>query len=167
MPPVFDPFRTWARNRARTAAFTLLEVLLALGLFALAAGAFIQALTAGTDMMLRQRADGAAMQNVRFALRQLMRIESEEELEDGGEFTLPGDGFISWEAEIERTETVGLFRVEVTLEQELDSPDGGFQNEEVSNTFTLFLHRPSWGDPADNSELIRDKELQFDNRFDL
>ena len=143
-------------------AFTLLEVLIALGIFALAAAAFLTAINSGVQVITRAAQNDAFGENQRFALRQILAIEDEETFEEGGEFTLPNDGFLMWAADIEPTQTLGVFRVELLLEQELDGENfGGAERRE--ERLSVFLYRPAWGDPADNAALRDDVAQRFDD----
>lgn len=140
-------------------AFTLLEILVALAIFALAAAAFVQALTAGTTVLTRERTTQNLAQNVRFALRQILLIQDEDELEEGGEFELPDGGYLDWEAEITPTDTLGLFQVDLTFAQEGENASGeAFDEETVS---TIFVFRPTWGEAEDKQQLEEDLRRRF------
>ena len=143
------------------AAFTLLEVLIALGVFSVAAGAFVLALTAGTTLLTPQRDHDETALHLRFAMRQIVQITAEEAMEDGGEFELPGEdgGLVRWEATIEPTNTLGLFRVtlEIIDDTLLETAFGREEPERV----TIFLHRPNWGDAVENASLRDQKERDF------
>ncbi len=145
--------------------FTLVEVLLALGVFALAAAAFTAALTTGVEVLTRISRQDQLDLEARFVLRQVAAITDEELLKDGGTFALPGEREVSWEASLEPTSTLGLFAVEIRLEQPpLEVEPSWRRVEPLESTLWIYLYRPGWGDPAD-TERLRDQKLrEFEQR---
>lgn len=126
-------------NLRRSAAFSLLEVLIALAIFAMAAvvlgAAYINIL------MSYESADRALQRNedVEFARAALLTETDRETVEKGGDFQSGSNRRVTWKAAIEQTDTPDLFQV--TFECEITSPDLK-QPEHVLQTFRVL--RPTW-----------------------
>lgn len=133
-------------RRRRAAAFTLVEVLVSLGILALAAivlgAAYVNTLEAHRAAAARA-ASGAPLD---FLHEVLLNEPERETVEKGGEITLPDDRRLRWEAVIEETPVPDLFQVTVT-----GRIDGTAATE---FTHTLRLLRPTWSD-AQVREKIR------------
>lgn len=137
---------------AHTTAFTLIEVLIALAIFAMASTylttTFVSALTA------RERSFNQDLlhADIRAVRMQLLLEPNRDDAEDGGSLPTLNHGEASWRASIEPTEVVDLFTVVLTIEFSQapeDSP--GFYEE------TLFLLRPTWSEADERSDLLQDK----------
>jgi general secretion pathway protein I len=132
-----------------TAAFTLLEVLVAITVFAMAAivlgSAYLNVLNT-YDLVARESQVG---EDFGFA-RQLVLTEADrEKLEEGGEFETADGRRATWSVEILSTGTADLFQVTLNFEiSRLDSPEP----ERRSQTFMVL--RPTWSiDQAEHDKL--------------
>ncbi len=129
-------------------AFTLLEVLVALAIFALGAivlgGAYLNVLNAYDSAQRGSQND----QDVRFARAQLLAEPDHDKAEQGGDFESADGRRVRWHAKIESTVTADLFQVTFTCE--LGSTSGGALPT-VTETFTVL--RPTWADPVEESKL--------------
>lgn len=130
-------------------AFTLLEVLIALVIFALAAvvlgSAYVNVLTA-YDAVGR---GNARNDEANFA-RQLLYAEPDrKKAEEGGDFDAADGGHARWHAKIEPTETVDLFQVSFTCE--FSEPAGQPPRPPVFDVFMLL--RPTWSEGTDAARL--------------
>jgi len=130
-----------------TRGFTLLEVLAALVIFALAAavlgGAYLNALNAYQSMArsVRQQDD------LRFARELLLAEPDRRKAEEGGDFRT-GDGRrVEWRAEIEPTELPDLFSVRFRCRVEESPPAKAGEVEEVFQVL-----RPTWSEAAERDE---------------
>jgi len=86
--------------------------------------------------------------DVRFVRRQIIQIADRDELEDGGEITTLDLGQAEWLVEIEETNIVDLFTVQ--LEITFENPDGkSIEYQEI-----LYLMRPTWSDPIESSAIL-------------
>lgn len=135
--------------------FTLLEVLVALMVFAVAAvvlgTSYVNVLNA-YDLV--QRA-GPRDEDVRFARSRLLVEPDRKKAEEGGSFDLPGGRRVVWRAEIADTTMADLFQVNFTCEI---SDPGGAAPQKVAENFVLL--RPTWADAVDNGKLrqkVRDR----------
>lgn len=141
-------------------AFTLLEVLVALMVFGVAAvmlGAAYVNVLHSYDVVSR----GSAQEdNIRFAREQLLAEPDRKKAEEGGDFEAQGGGRISWKATIEQTETADLFRVTFTCTI-AESVTAAPRPPEVQ---TFMLLRPTWSEGLDSGQLrqnAKDRILQL------
>ena len=123
----------------RTTAFTLIEVLISLAIFALAAvvlgAAYINVLNAYSRVNESARNEN----DIQFARHALLVETDREEAEEGGEFQTAEGRSVRWEARIEPTDIADLFDVTFTCEL------GRMQDAEpelIEQRFRLL--RPSW-----------------------
>ena len=140
--------REYSMRTARPrAAFTLLEVLIALAIFTMAAivlgGSYLNILYA------YEAADSALDRNehLEFARAALMTEADREEVEKGGEFDGGNGRRVVWRALIEETETPDVFVV--LFECEISAPDMK-QPERIQQQFRLL--RPTWSEGDDREE---------------
>lgn len=128
--------------------FTLIEVLVSLAIFALAAvvlsAAYLNVLGSYRAIGERQRTDEE------WKLLRLAVISEPEraKVEAGGSLRLADGREVPWTARVESTEVADLFRV--VLDGEAPSGNGA---EAWRRQQVLHLLRPSWSDPAEREEL--------------
>lgn len=134
--------------------FTLIEVLVSLAIFALAA---VVLSVAYLNVLGSYRALGAhqqAEENWKL-LRTIVLTEPErEKVETGGRLPLPDGRPLAWTARIEPTDVADLFRLIVEAET---SSSGG--NEAWQHRQVIHVLRPAWSDPAER-ERLREKTRQ-------
>lgn len=132
----------------RPGAFTLLEVLIALTIFALTAivlgAAYINVLNAYEFAARSNQTD----EDVRFARAQLLAEPDHDKAEQGGDFESVGGRRVKWQAAIESTATVDLFTVTFTCET---TDPVRSEPQTVKETFMLL--RPTWSDPVERGKL--------------
>ncbi len=143
-------------NRKR--AFTLIEILIAVGIFAIAAAVFMQTVDSGLQALRSTRSSTDRQQVLRFMMRQVLALETRDEVEDGGDITFDDDTRIDWNAELEETEVLDLHKLIVTIEF-TDSETG----EDIELTDNRIVLRPAWSDPIDRSTLLDDKKRGLDS----
>lgn len=133
--------------------FSLIEVVIAVALFAMAAtvlsSTFVNALLA------RDRVQSNDIRNadIRAVRLQLLLTPNLEDAEDGSEIETLSNGEATWRAEIEPTNVIDLFRVELYIEF-LDPQE----EQEASHQETLYLLRPTWSESSDRSDLLQEKK---------
>ena len=139
-------------------AFTLVEVLVSLAIFAIAAVVLAAAyLTViGGHASLTQRVQQE--EDWRFVRTLVLSLAEREKLEAGGHLTLPDSRALTWRAKIEPTELPDLFRV--TLEA--DAPPGGNVREAWHREQSLVLLRPAWSDATERDKLRADLQKQLE-----
>lgn len=128
--------------------FTLLEVLVALVIFAVAtvalAAAYINVLNA-YDVVGR---GNARQEDVRFARAQLLAEADRTKAEEGGDFAAADEGRVVWRAEIEPTTTADLFRVTFTCE--VTANNAATPSQPIVET--LYLLRPTWSEGVEQAK---------------
>jgi len=135
---------------AEAAAFTLVEVLVSLGIFALAAVALSTAYVNVLTTYHAMRARAGSADEIAFVRAALLAEPARDRAEQGGQLSLPAGGTLRWRAEIDEAFRADLFRV--TLEFEI-LPRGQSPSRRERQSFLLL--RPTWSDPA-RREKLRD-----------
>ena len=132
-------------------AFSLIEVLVALAIFALAAvglGAAYSNVLLGRQALKQYDVGAEDMARCRAALLETVNFD---DIEVGGDIYLPDDRMARWQGTVEPTTVSALFAV--TLSAEIQKESGGEyipMKEE-----TRLLLRPSWSTASDR-KVIRD-----------
>lgn len=134
----------------RLRAFTLIEVMVALAIFALAAvvlgATYVNILTSYAVIDRDRDAD----EDVRFACSQLRAIPDLLTAQAGDQFDSTNNRHVVWTATIAPTNIADLFTVTFNCEITGDGPDP----KKITQTFTLF--RPTWSDAVQRSQLLQD-----------
>ena len=129
--------------------FTLLEVLVALAIFAMAAvvlgATYVNALNAYEAVGRRNEYD-ADLQFVRAAL---LTEPDRDKAEEGGDLDLGGGKRAHWQADVAPTDSVDLFTV--TWSCEINDPA---RQKPYHATQTILLLRPTWSDPVERTKLL-------------
>ncbi|RME72881.1 MAG: prepilin-type N-terminal cleavage/methylation domain-containing protein [Verrucomicrobia bacterium] len=151
------PDRTGAAEEGRRRrpharrGFTLLEVILAVSLFAVSvvvlAASYINILNA-LDAV---QADISLEQELAFVRSRILSEPDLEEVEKGGQVPTATHGEARWYAEVFPTDIADLFRVE--LEIELEEGPGSEHGEPRTIEQTLYVLRPTWSDPVERDKL--------------
>lgn len=138
----------------RRRGFTLIEVLVSLAIFALAAVSLGAAYSNVLLGRLALKQDEQQLDDLARCRAALLETPGFDDVEAGGEVRLPGDRTARWKGRIEPTAVSDLFAVELRAEIE---PAGGGEAE----TFTeaRMLLRPTWSIPSDRQK-IRDEARQ-------
>ena len=145
-----------------TSAFSLIEVVIAVAIFGMAATVLMSAFV--NALLARER--GASIDlldaDIRAVRMQLLLEPNLEDAEDGDEYETLNSGEASWEAIIEPTNVVDLFQVELRIN--FSKPAEGLPSEHVE---TLYLLRPTWSESDERSDLLQEKrEALEDTRRD-
>lgn len=137
----------------RRRAFTLIEVLMSLAIFALAAVSLGAAYSNVLLGRLALQQDEQRLDDLARCRAALMETPGFDDVETGGDIHLPGGRTARWQGKIEATAVSDLFAVQLTAEIEKD----GGETEEF--TETRMLLRPTWSIPSDRQK-IRDEARQ-------
>ena len=139
--------------------FMLIEVLIALALFGMAAVFLVDGISVASRTMRLMKDTREMEQDLLWARSQIFKEHRYEEIEDGGEIKALTIGEITWETEIEMTEVVDLYSVVLTMEYEGNDEIGIEPGERISK---MFLLRPGWANESDfateRSRLLEDKK---------
>lgn len=131
--------RAIARPSRARAAFTLLEVLVALAIFAMAA---VVLGSSYLNVLISYEAVSRALlvnEDIAFARQIVLTEPDRKKLEQGGEFDTASGQHVRWGVEIESTTVAEVFKVTFTCE--LIDPSRTEPDKTVQ-TFTLL--RPTW-----------------------
>lgn len=162
LPPPSGGLRRTCRLEQGSIAFTLIEVLIALAIFAMAGlylmSTFVNAVTARE----RSVSDDALHADIQAVRMQLLLEPNLEDAEDGGEYPTLHHGEARWQAVIEPTNIVDLFDVELSIE--FSEPAKGRPS---SYKERLYLLRPSWSEGDDRTDLLEDKREALEDYRDF
>ena len=139
----------------RRRGFTLIEVLMSLAIFALAAVSLGAAYSNVLMGRLALRQDEQRMDDLARCRAALLETPGFDDVETGGEIHLPGGRNARWKGKIEATAVSDLFAVQLT--SEIQSEEGGDYGPEILETRMLL--RPTWSIPSDRQK-IRDEARQ-------
>ncbi len=137
------------KNQKSKIGFTLLEVLVALAIFAFAA-----VMLGGTYVNALNNYEKAARYNeysedLRFVRAALLTEPDRDKAAAGGDLDLGNEKRAHWTADIAPTGTVDLFAV--TWRCVITDPA---RREPYQSTQALLLLRPTWSDPVERSKLL-------------
>lgn len=96
--------------------FTLIEFIVAVGLFAMASAILIQSVSDALTAYETVKSNSNREQLFRFAVRTIISIEDREEMEDGGDLEMPEGLNATWEVETEEADMVALYRATITID---------------------------------------------------
>lgn len=146
------------RCSLKSDGFMLIEVLVALALFGLAAVFLVDGVSVASRTMRLMKDTREMEQDLLWARNQIFKEHRYEKLEDGGEIKALTIGEIRWETEIEMTKVIDLYKITLTMEYEGNDEIGIEPGERASS---MFLLRPGWANESDfateRSRLIEDK----------
>jgi len=138
----------------RRRGFTLIEVLVSLAIFALAAVSLGAAYSNVILGRIALQQDEQRLDDIARCRAALMETPGFDDVESGGDIHLPGGRTAHWKGKIEATAVSDLFAVQLIAEIE---PSNGGEAEEVNETRMLL--RPTWSIPSDRQK-IRDEARQ-------
>jgi len=128
--------------------FTLIEVLVSLAIFALAAvvlaAAYLNVLGGYQAVARRQQGE----EDWKLVRASVLSESDRKKLESGGRLPLADGSNLRWTVKIEETAVADLFAVTVQAE-----PEMAMGNDKRSRTQKLMLLRPGWSDPAERDKL--------------
>lgn len=140
-------------------AFTLLEVLLALALFA---GAVVVLASSYLNIITSLEAvktDRAFDQQVRWVRDQVLQEPDLKLLEKGGELRTPDAGVVRWQASVTPALVADLFAVELRVEMTAEKSGKSTLRE---HTERLTVLRPSWSEPVERSKLFEEAKQRIE-----
>jgi general secretion pathway protein I len=145
------------RSPRHAAAFTLMEVLMALVIFAMAAvvlgSAYLNVLNSYETVSRSLQVN----EDFAFARQIVLTEPDRKKLEDGGEFETVGNRHARWGVEIESTTIADVFKV--TFSCEISDPERP-EPDKLKQTFTVL--RPTWViDAAERGKLKEDAKARI------
>lgn len=143
-------------NAGKRRAFTLMEVLIALAIFAMASvflGAAYLNVLIGYQTAVR---DTQADEDIRFARSEMMLLADRKKVEEGGNFDSLNGRRIQWKAEIISTNLPDLFDVVFTSE----ISDPGKPTKTISEKIRLL--RPTWSEAGERQKLRAETQKRIE-----
>ena len=141
------------------AGFMLLEVLIALAIFGLAAVFLVDGISVASRTMRLMKDTREMEQDLLWARSEIFKEHRYKEFEEGGEIEALTIGEIRWEAEIEMTKVLDLYSVTLRLEYDGNEDLGIEAGERISK---ILLMRPGWSNDSDfandRSRLLEEKK---------
>ncbi len=140
-------------------AFTLIEVLVSLAIFALAAvvlgATYVNVLNAYDSVSRRNRHD----QDLALVRASLLAESDRKKVEQGGDYVLPGNRSADWSVQIDEAGVADLFRVKLRCVIRDPARDTPLVREE-----SFMLLRPTWSDPGERDKLRRAARERMERR---
>lgn len=148
------------REAGRRSGFTLLEVLLALTLFAAAVVVLTSSYLNIIEGMAAVRLDREFEQEVRWVREQVLSQVDLEELAKGGDVRTPSEATVTWTVTVQPAPMVDLFTVDLQVEM-LGAKQTLRRHHEQ-----LTVLRPSWSEPTERGQLLEEakKRIEEDRR---
>lgn len=147
--------KVFSRNPSH--GLTLIEALIALALFSIAGAILIQSCVNALEGIKAVTEQDNRGQVYRFAIRQIVLIADREDVAAGGEMETIDEKKIIWNAEIEETNILDLFKVTLTLTHSDDQVFGKTAAQEGHQEI-LYLLRPDWSERDAWERLKQDKQ---------
>ena len=127
------------RCSLKSDGFMLIEVLVALALFGLAAVFLVDGVSVASRTMRLMKDTREMEQDLLWARNQIFKEHRYEKLEDGGEIKALTIGEIRWETEIEMTKVIDLYKITLTMEYEGNDEIGIEPGKERPESFFFDL----------------------------
>lgn len=136
----------------RIIGFSLIEVLVALTLFAIAVSAFTQSTFYALSSLQMLQAAPTQDLDLQFVREQVLQIEDKEKAESGGSIETLNSGEATWSATIESADIIDLYTLVLTVEFK-----GTDEVNEHKAEQTLYVFRPKWTPAAERKKAIKEK----------
>lgn len=139
-------------------AFTLVEVLVSLAIFAIAAvvlaAAYLNVIGGFSSLNQRQQEE----EDWKFVRTMVLSQPDRTKVETGGRLTLPDGRTLAWQAKIDPTEVADLFKV--TLRTDAPAPAGA--KESWHREASVILLRPAWSEGSEREKLRSTLQQQLE-----
>ena len=144
------------------AGYLLIEVLVALAIFGLAATYLVSSSFVAARTIRELKDTRERDQDLRWVRSEILSQPDLEKLEDGDEIETLSLGSVRWDSEVELTNVLDVYKVTLHLEYE------GGENPEIEPgelTSTAFVLRPTWAQgsrfASDRTRLLDDKRQKI------
>jgi len=141
----------------RKRAFTLIEVLVALSIFALAAVGLGSAYSNVLLSRMALKEKGVGEEDFARCRAAMLETANFADIEKGGDVYLPDDRMARWKGKIEPTTVADLFWVTITVE--IQATAGGPFGEPREQS--QWILRPTWSVESDRTKLLADAKQRL------
>jgi len=141
----------------RKKAFTLIEVLVALAIFALAAVGLGAAYSNVLMSRMALKEKGVGEEDFARCRAAMLETANFADIEKGGDVYLPDDRMARWKGKIEPTTVADLFWVTITVE--IQATAGGSYG--APREQSQWILRPTWSVESDRTKLLADAKQRL------
>jgi len=141
----------------RRKAFTLIEVLVALAIFALAAVGLGAAYSNVLLSRMALKEKGVGEEDFARCRAAMLETANFADIEKGGDVYLPDDRMARWKGKIEPTTVADLFWVTITVE--IQATAGGSYG--APREQSQWILRPTWSVESDRTKLLADAKQRL------
>ena len=141
----------------RKKAFTLIEVLVALSIFALAAVGLGAAYSNVLLSRMALKEKGVGEEDFARCRAAMLETANFADIEKGGDVYLPDDRMARWKGKIEPTTVADLFWVTITVE--IQATAGGSYG--APREQSQWILRPTWSVESDRTKLLADAKQRL------
>lgn len=134
--------------------FTLIEVTVALAIFALASVALTQSFISGMFSLENFKFDDSQEDSSMFVYSQVLALKERKDLEKGGTIQTIESGVVTWNAKLEKTAVLELYKVTINL----NFDDEKYFQKPKSVQETFYLYRPKWAELGERDEFLRTRK---------
>jgi prepilin-type N-terminal cleavage/methylation domain-containing protein len=135
----------------RRRAFTLIEVMIAVGVFALMAVVLVGAVAQIQEAIFETRADSGKEEFRQFVMRRALGATDRDKFLAGGAAALPDGSSVNWSVIIEPTSIPDLHEVTIDLTW----------GDSASESLFLRAYRPEWSDADERSVLLNNLKARY------
>lgn len=126
--------------------FSLIEVTLALAIFAMAVVVLSQAYINGLMSVEAVKNQNPHEADLAWIRKKVLTLETREEVLRGGDIPTLNSGLAGWKATLGQTEVLDLHQLNLTI----NFPE----SDHTTYTEQIYLLRPTWSDPLEKSALL-------------
>ena len=128
--------------------FMLIEVLIALAIFGLSAVFLVDGAFVASRAAQQMKDTRELEQDLIWVRSEVLKTSDYDKFSEGGEINALSMGLVIWEADVEMTQVLDLYKVTLSLEYEGNTDygiEGGVRQS------SMYLLRPTWGNHPDFS----------------
>lgn len=134
--------------------FTLIEVTVALAIFALASVALTQSFLSGMFSLENFKFDDAQEDSLMFVYSQVLNTKERSDVEKGGSIKTIESGDVKWSAKVQKTSVLDLYKVDINVVFD----DEKFAKKPQSYREEFYRYKPEWSERGEREEILRNQE---------
>lgn len=140
--------------------FTLIEVTIALAIFALASVALTQSFLSGMFSLENFKFDDAQENSLMFVFSQVLSIKERPTLEKGGSIQTIESGNVKWNAKITKTSILDLYKLNINVM--FDDKESTKKHQTFHEEF--YVYKPEWAESGERQEILRSKKEKREDK---